>query len=76
MTGLKTYLTVWLYSEGAGPTVLVEKLQNMGFKPIKGHYDFVYDWKKTVELEEIFQIGNSVHETLKGLKVMYKIETV
>jgi len=48
----------------------------MGFKPIRGHYDFVYDWKKTVELEDIFQIGNSVHETLKGLKVMYKIETV
>lgn len=73
---MKTYLTIWLYSEGAGPTILVEKLQDMGFKPVRGRHDFVYNWGKTVELEEIFQIGNAVHETLKGLKVMYKLETV
>ncbi len=73
---MKTYLTFWFYSEGASPTVVVEKLQNMGFKPIKGRYDFVYDWGRTIELEEILQIGNAVHETLKGLKVLYKLETV
>ena len=73
---MKTYLTVWLYSEGSGPTTLVEKLHAMGFKPIKGQHDFVYDWGRQVELEEIFQIGNSVHETLRGLKVMYKLETI
>lgn len=72
---MKTYLTLWLYSEGAGPTVVVEKLQSMGFKPIQGHHDFVYDWGRNIELEEIFQIGNSVHETLKGLKVLYTLET-
>ncbi len=72
---MKTYLTLWLYSEGANPTVIVEKLQNMGFKPIKGHHDFVYNWGRPVELEEIFQIGNSVHETLRGLKVLYRLET-
>jgi len=73
---MKTYLTFWFYSEGASPTVVVEKLQNMGFKPIKGRYDFVYDWGRTIELEEILQIGNAVHETLKGLKVLYKLETI
>jgi hypothetical protein len=73
---MKTYLTFWFYSEGASPTVVVEKLENMGFKPIKGPYDFVYDWGRTIELEEILQIGNAVHETLKGLKVFYKLETV
>ena len=72
---MKTYLTIWLYSEGAGPTKVVEKLQAMGFKPIRGHHDFEYTWGRPVELEEIFQIGNAVHETLKGLKVMYKLET-
>ena len=73
---MKTYLTFWFYSEGASPTVVVKKLQNMGFKPIKGRYDFVYDWGRTIELEEILQIGNAVHETLKGLKVLYKLETI
>ena len=73
---MKTYLTIWLNSEGANPTVVVEKLQGMGFKATKGRYDFVYDWGRTIELEEILQIGNAVHDTLKGLKVLYKLETV
>jgi len=38
---MKTYLTFWFYGEGASPTVVVEKLQKLGFKPIKGPYDFV-----------------------------------
>lgn len=73
---MKTYLTFWFYSGGASPTVVVEKLKNMGFKPTKGRYDFVYNWGRTIQLEEILQIGNAVHETLKGLKVLYKLETV
>jgi len=48
----------------------------MGFKPIKGHYDHVYDWRKKVTLDDIFQLSDALHETLKGLKVMYKLETV
>ena len=73
---MKTYLTIWYNSEGAGPTAVAEKLQGMGFKPLKGHYDHVYDWGRTIELQEILQIGNAVHDTLKGLKVLYKLETV
>lgn len=73
---MRTYLTVWYNSEGASPTVVAERLQGMGFKPLKGRYDYVYDWGRTIELEEILQIGNAVHDTLKGLKVLYKLETV
>lgn len=73
---MKTYLTIWFNSEGAGPTVVVERLLAMGFKPIKGHHDHVYDWKRDVDLEEIVQLGNSVHETLKGCNVIYKMETI
>jgi hypothetical protein len=73
---MKTYLTIWFNSEGANPTVVAKKLQAMGFKPIKGLYDHVYDWGRKIELEEILQIGTAVHETLKGLKVIYKLETV
>ena len=73
---MKTYLTIWFSSEGASPTEVVQRLQGMGFKPMKGEYDHVYDWKRDVNLEEILRIGNVVHETLKGLKVIYKMETV
>lgn len=73
---VKTYLTIWFNSEGAGPVVVAEKLHAMGFKPIKGRYDHVYNWGRSIELEEILQIGTAVHETLKGLNVIYKLETV
>ena len=73
---MKTYLTIWFSSEGAKPSEVAERLQGMGFRPIKGQYDHVYDWKRNVDLEEILMLCNSVHETLKGLGVLYKIETI
>jgi len=73
---MKTYLTIWFNSEGTEPTIVVERLLAMGFKPIKGRYDHVYDWGRVVELDEILRLGNAVHETLKGCKVLYKLETV
>ncbi|MCW4052683.1 MAG: hypothetical protein NWE78_05710 [Candidatus Bathyarchaeota archaeon] len=73
---MKTYLTFWFNSEGASPIVVVEKLRSMGFKAIKGEYDFVYEWGRKIELEEILQIGTALHETLKGLNVLYKFETI
>ena len=73
---MKTYLTVWFSSEGAEQSTVAEKLQSMGFKPIKGAHDHVCDWKKEATLDDILQLLNNVHHTLKGLKVLYKIETI
>jgi hypothetical protein len=56
--------------------IVAEKLRAMGFKPLKGRYDHVYNWGRKIDLEEILQIGTAVHETLKGLKVIYKLETL
>jgi len=73
---VKTYLTLILYSEGANPIEIVDRLRSLGFEPITGVHDHVYDWgRKRVELEDILQIASSVHETLKGLKVFYRLET-
>jgi len=73
---MKTYLTVWFSSEGAEPSLVAQKLQSMGFKPVKGHYDHVYDWKREATLDEVLELCNNVHATLKGMKVLYKIETI
>ncbi|NIR15994.1 MAG: hypothetical protein GWN86_19540 [Desulfobacterales bacterium] len=73
---MKTYLKIWFNSEGSGPSVVAEKLRGMGFEPIQGRYDHVYDWGRKVNLEDVLQIGTAVHETLKGSKVLYKLETV
>ena len=73
---MKTYLMIWFNSEGAKPQQNIQSLQGMGFKPIRGPYDHVYEWSRDVDLDEIVQLGNAVHETLKGYKVLYKLETV
>jgi len=73
---MKTYLTIWFNSEGAPPTEVVERILSLGFKPIKGHYDHVYDWGREPALEEVLQLANNLHETLRGLKVIYKLETI
>ena len=73
---MKTFLKIWFNSEGAGPVIVAEKLRAMDFEPIKGQYDHVYDWGRKAQLEDILQIGTAVHETLKGLKVLYKLETI
>ena len=75
MSLVKTYLTIWFYSEGASPLEVVDRLRALGFKPLRGYHDHVYEWSKKVELEDILQLANAVHETLKGLKVLYKLET-
>ena len=72
---MKTYLTIWFDSEGAGPLEVVKRLRSLGYEPLRGYHDHVYDWGRKVELEDILQMANSVHETLKGLKVLYKLET-
>ena len=72
---MKTYLTIWFYSEGAGSLEVVERLRSLGFKPLRGYHDHIYDWGRKVELEEILHLANTVHETLKELKVLYKLET-
>jgi hypothetical protein len=41
---MKTYLTIIFNSEGANPIEVVERLRSIGFKPLKGVHDHVYDW--------------------------------
>ena len=72
---LKTYLTIWFSSEGAGPVEVVARLRSLGFKPMKGYHDHVYEWGKKVDLGDILQLTDKVHSTLKGLNVLYKIES-
>ena len=55
---------------------MAQKLQSMGFKPVRGHYDHVYDWKREATIDEVLKLCDNIRETLKGMKVLYKIETI
>ncbi|HIH20214.1 TPA: hypothetical protein HA244_03015 [Candidatus Micrarchaeota archaeon] len=73
---MKTYLMVLFSSEGSAPQEVADRLTSLGFKPVHGEYDFAYPWVHSPSVEEVLSFGDQVHKTLKGMKVMFKMETV
>lgn len=73
---MKTYITLWFNSDGEGPSEITKKLESIGFNPIHGNYDLMYEWDKKASVEEILRLGNLVQKKLKGAKVMFKMETI
>ncbi|WP_445474813.1 hypothetical protein ACT9XH_10655 [Methanococcoides methylutens] len=73
---MKTYLLIWFSSDGASPSDVNRRLMSMGFKPMQGAYDYVYDWSDNVDVDEILMFGDKVHLSLHGTGTMFKIETI
>jgi hypothetical protein len=71
-----TYLVVWFHSEGGKPSEITQRLLSMGFEPQEGQYDYVYRWDSKASVDDILKIGDQIQNTLKGLHVMFKLETV
>jgi len=75
-----TRVSVWFYSEGASPSQVISKLLELGFKPVRGAFDFVYE-HNDVDMTEadlgsaIIEISNALHKTLSGFKVLYNLDT-
>jgi hypothetical protein len=80
MCRYETRVQVWFYSEGASPSVIVKKLLALGFKPLKGAYDFVYTHSEEEMTDEdlgsaILEISDALHKALNGFKVLYTLDT-
>ena len=80
MPKYETNVQLWFYSEGATPSEVAKKLIAMGFKPIKGAYDFVYihsgeDMSEADLGTAILEISDALHKTLSGFKVLYTLDT-
>ncbi len=80
MSRYVTRVQVWFYSEGEMPSKVVEKLLGLGFRPVKGAYDFVYEHtdeelKKVPLGTAIVEIADAIHKTLKGFRVLYRLDT-
>jgi len=70
-----TYLTVTFHSEGAKPSMVVDRLHALGFKPTTGNYDFTYEWNKKATIKEAIWFADKIQATLKGMNVLFKLET-
>ena len=80
MSRYVTRVSVWFYSEGASPAQIMSKLIDLGFKPVRGAYDFVYEHNDDNLTEAdlgsaIIEISNALHKTLAGFKVLYNLDT-
>ena len=73
---MQTYLVVWFNSDGNHkPSDITERL-SMGFRPVEGRYDFIYEWDSNADLNEIIKFGDQVQHTLKGSGALFKLETL
>lgn len=80
MSKYVTRVSVWFNSEGASPSQVISKLTELGFKPIRGVYDFVYEHDDDNMTEAdlssaIIEISNALHKTLAGFNVLYNLDT-
>lgn len=73
---MRSYLTIYINSEGAAPSEVVERLMRMGFQPTAGNHDFVIHWDENGTVQDMIEVANQVHATLKGCKVIFKLESV
>ena len=73
---MKTYVEVFVSSEGMKASEILEKLTKIGFKPSFGEQDFVYQWRKQVVLPEILNFVDKVQSKLKGSGVIMKFTTI
>jgi len=73
---MKTYVEIFVSSEGMKASEILDKLTKMGFKPSFGEQDFVYHWSKKVVLPEILNFVDKVQSKLKGAGVIMKFTTI
>lgn len=73
---MKTFIKVQMDSEGANFTDVAEILEDLGFKPVVGEYDFVYNWDRTATVKDSIWFADRIQMSLKGMGVWFRMETV
>ena len=73
---METYLRVTFHSEGARPSEVATRLEQFGFVPTQGNYDFVYDWNGAVTRDQLIDLYDEVSHLLRGYGVLVELETV
>jgi hypothetical protein len=73
--GMQTFLLLQLDTEGAPYSEVAELLDDLGFTPHPGGYDFVYDWGRTASIRETLEFADRVQAALRGKRVFFRIES-
>ncbi len=73
---MKTYITIFFNSDGGRPSDVVDSLVQLGFRPIAGPYDMVYEWPNHANVKDAVNFADQIQMSLEGMGVLFKIETV
>lgn len=72
---MKTFLLLNLDSEGATYGEVAELLDDLGFRPQQGGYDFVYDWGRAATVRESLELADRIQAALRGSRVGFRVES-
>jgi hypothetical protein len=71
---VKTYLKLEFSSEGARPSDVIKRLEELGWKPVIGEYDFVMEAGPGEGVGESFRrMLDKLQETLRGTNVRFTV---
>lgn len=72
-----TYVEMTFNSEGKSAVEVIKILDELGFKPMRGQHDFVYDWgSDEPTMDQIKSLLEKLHSRLKGAHVLYQVSTI
>ena len=75
-----TYMSVIFHSRGASPNEVLQIMKGLGWKPVYGGYDFMYEWdidlgKDQGSFQEDCEHINILHNRLENLNISYTLKT-
>ncbi|UCG68068.1 MAG: hypothetical protein JSV09_09535 [Thermoplasmata archaeon] len=73
---MKTYIEVFVSTDGEKGSVITKKLIEMGLSSSIGEHDFEYKWKKNVTLPEVLRFVDDVQAKLRGTGTILKFTTI
>lgn len=72
-----TYVEMTFNSEGKSAVEVIKILEDLGFKPMRGQHDFVYEWgSEEPTIDQIKELLEKLHRRLQGAKVLYQVTTI
>jgi len=73
---LKTYLKIEFSSEGPPPSGIIKKLEDAGWRPVIGQYDFVMEGGLGEGVGDSYRrMIDQLTETLRGTKVRFHLHS-
>ena len=67
---MKVFIKLFFNSDGPNPLEILNKVKDLGFKPVFGQYDLV---KEVDDIDEYMTLIKDLHTSLKGTKVVYNL---